>query len=121
MRAVLIIAFLVMWFLNSPILQRIYDVTDYYGYIQFVATRFRVYELMFLTLAVVCFISCSGVSKAFACFAVIMIAGSLVDKVIFGVTGYVWADIVLIFVGLIASVIVYGRSRSLGKPQERSS
>lgn len=113
MRVTLISIFLVFWFLNSPALQRLYNVSEYQGYIDFVATRFKVYESMFLMLSIVCFISCSGISKALACFSVIMITGSLVDKIVFGVNGYVWADIVLIFVGLIVSVIVW-KSKAFG-------
>lgn len=103
----MILIFLIIWFLNYPILSRQFDLQSCGEQYDFWMLRSKVYEFMFLTLASVCFISCSGVSKAFACFAVIMIAGSLVDKIVFGVTGYVWADIVLIFVGLIVSVLVW--------------
>lgn len=117
MRIGLLVAFVLLWFLNSPILQRIYNVKDYYGYVDFVATRFKVYEVMFMILAGVCFLSCKGASKAISSFALILIIGSLVDKVFFNVTGYVYGDIFLVMLGLIVSVIVYGRSR-LGKSQE---
>lgn len=114
MRVVLIIVFIILWFGNSPYLQTLHDVGTASGWMDFAMDRFKVYELMMLTLASVCFISCSGRSKAFACFAVIMIAGSLVDKFVLGVTGYVWADIVLILVGLIVSITIYGRDKRMG-------
>ena len=110
MRVGLIAIFLAIWFLNSPVLQRIYNVKDYYGYVAFVNTRFQVYEFMFLSLSVVCFIACTGLSRALASFAIIMIAGSLVDKVIFKVSGYMIGDIVLIFLGIIASYFVWKRT-----------
>lgn len=119
MRIALVILFLVLWFLNSPVLQRIYNVTEYYGYIEFVATRFKVYEFMFLILSLVCFMALSGFAKAVSCFTVIMIVGSLADKLFLGVTGYVLADIILIVVGLIVSVYVY--RRSLGSDKKPGS
>lgn len=115
MRVLLIILFIVLWFGNSPYLQYLHDVSTVSGWMDFAMDRFKVYELMMLTLAIVCFVSCSGLSKALACFAVIMIAGSLIDKIVFGVTGYMLADIVLVMVGVTVSVIVYGRNRSLGR------
>lgn len=114
MRIVLIILFIVLWFGNSPYLQGLHDVTTKEGWMDFAMERFKVYELMMLALASVCFISCSGVSKAFACFAVIMIAGSVIDKIVFGVLGYVYSDVILIVVGLAVSLFVYGRTKRLG-------
>lgn len=66
---------------------------------------------MFMALVVVCFMLCRGLAKAFACFAIIMIAGSIVDKVFFNISSYVGGDAVLIILGVIASFIIYGRDR----------
>lgn len=72
-----------------------------------------IYEVMFLLLATLCFLQCSGFSKALACFAVILILGSIVDKLVFGETGYMVADIMLVLVGLAVSVIVYRNERRI--------
>lgn len=89
--------------------------------IDFWQWREIVYKFMFLALGIICFFSTKGIAKSLTCFAMCMVIGDLVDKLIFGITDYVFGDIVLVIVGLIVSVIIYGRSRSLGKSQERSS
>lgn len=111
--------FVVAWFLNYQILASHFDLRSCGQQYEFWKVRSVVYECMFLILAIVCFISCSGISKALACFAVIMIAGSLADKLLFKETGYVLADIILVVVGLIVSVYVF--RRSLGERKKSSS
>lgn len=73
--------------------------------------RSVIYELMFLSLSIVCFIQGNGLVKALSCFAIIMVAGSIVDKVFFRITDYNFGDIVLVFLGIITSVAIYGRTR----------
>lgn len=88
--------------------------------IKFWTSREIVYKFMFTFLAIVCFFSTQGVIKSLTCFALILVIGDLMDKVLFGITGYVIGDIFLIVVGIIVSVIVYGRS-SLGGSQKPNS
>jgi hypothetical protein len=56
--------------------------------------------------------------KAVAAFALIMTAGSFIDKVIFSLNQYLWSDVLLIGLGLLASWRVYkaeyGRHKKLG-------
>lgn len=103
-----------MWFLNSPVLQRLYNVADYYGWVAFVQTRFVVYEVMFLILSLVCFWSTNDKAKALCSFTVVMVSGSILDKAVFGERGYIWTDLVLIVLGLIVAKIVYGRTKRMG-------
>jgi uncharacterized transporter YbjL len=79
------------------------------GQYYFWVDREIVYKFMMLFLAGVCFMQGSGLVKAFSCFIVIIIVGDLVDKLVFGITDYVFGDLVLIIVGLIVSVYVYRR------------
>src|SRR5688572_58293 len=118
--ASLIVLFLVFWFLNYPILSRQFDMDSCMDQIRFWAARELVYKGMFLFLSITCFFSTHGLLKALTCFAIVLIVGDLVDKLLFGITGYVIGDIFLIISGIIISVITYGRSR-LGKSKEPSS
>ncbi len=110
-RWVLLVLFIVVWFLNYPILSGMYDLESCIQQYEFWKLRSKVYELMFFILSVVCFLSLKGFAKSVSCFVVVIIAGSIVDKMFFGVTGYVLADILLIVLALVASVIVYRNER----------
>lgn len=120
MRVALIIAFIVLWFVNSWALQKVYNVADYYEYTEFIYARDIVYESMMLCLSIALFIKSTPVIRSISAFIVIVIAGDIFDKLT-GVYTYVYSDIILLTLALITSVYLYGRSRILGKPQERSS
>jgi hypothetical protein len=109
--SILLGLFLVAWFLNYRLLTNIHDITSCMGQYYFWVDREKIYKFMMLFLAGVCFIQGSGVVKAFSCFIVIIISGDLIDKLFFGITGYVLADILLIVLALVASVIVYRNER----------
>lgn len=103
--------FIGAWFLNYPILSRQFDLESCMAQIQFWTARAIVYKFMFLLLGIVCFYSTDGLLKALICFAIVLIVGDLVDKIIFKIPYYVYGDIVLIVLGIITSVAVYGRTR----------
>lgn len=79
--------------------------------IQFWTARALVYKFMFLFLCIVCFLSTNGLTKALTSFALVIIIGDLVDKVVFRITDYVISDIVLIILAMVTSYVVYGRTR----------
>lgn len=109
--AILIALFIGAWFMNYPILSKQFDMESCMAQISFWTARALVYKFMFLFLCIVCFVSTNGLTKAFTCFALVLIIGDLVDKIIFGFNTYVYGDIILILLGLIASYYTYGRTR----------
>lgn len=121
MRLVVLIGFVVLWFVNFALLSRIYDTTIYEEYLSFWRMRGVLYDGMFFCISMILFLSWKGAEKALACFMVIVTMGSLVDKAIFSITDYAFGDIVLVILGIIISVIVYGREHSLGKFPESNS
>jgi len=112
MSKVVVISFIVLWFVNSIALNKVYDTSTCDGYIDFWTSRSWVYDLMFCMLAVSSFLSSKGLTKAVSCFAVVVTAGSFIDKGLFKITGYLYGDIVLILLGIIVSVIVWKKSAS---------
>lgn len=113
---ILLVLFLAAWFLNWPVLSSQFDLNSCAEQYKFWKVRVIIFESMFLLLAVVCFLSCRGLTKALSCFSVIIVAGSIVDKAVFKISDYVYGDIVLVVLGIIASYIVYGRSKLAQKP-----
>ncbi len=112
MRLVAITCFITLWFLNSILLARFYDVSIYEEFIMFWNTRGILYDGMFLSLSVILFTSWKGIEKALACFMTIITAGSFVDKAFFKIADYVYSDFVLVFLGITVSAILYGKTKS---------
>lgn len=96
---------------NSLVLQWIYpDVSkDYYQYIEFVSTRNKVYEFMFAGFFLLTYFNTKGLSKSIAFFFFTLAFGSFVDKVFFGVTHYLYSDILLVLFALTLSYLIYAR------------
>lgn len=111
MRQIALIAFVLCWFGNSVVLGKFYDVTVYDEYLAFWRTRGILYDGMFLSMSVILFYTWRGFLKAGACFMVIITAGSFIDKALYRVVDYMYSDIVLVILGIIVSIIVYGRDR----------
>lgn len=112
MRVVTLFVFVSLWFLNFIVLSEIYDTSIYSEYISFWTLRGILYDGMFLSISLILFLSWNGIEKAIACFMVIITAGSFIDKAFFKIADYLYSDIVLIILGIIVSVIVYGKDRS---------
>src|SRR5688572_11723257 len=106
----IIVAFIVFWFLNSFVLQKFYNVSDYYGWVEFVNIRWIVYEFMFLMLTVSLFFRGAQFEKALLCFISMLIVGSIAEK-LFGLHSYMYSDLVLIVLSLIVSFIVWKKFR----------
>ena len=72
-----------------------------------------VYELMMLLLVLLVFLKKDDrLLRSFSAFVLIVIGGDLADKLM-GVYTYVYSDIVLVFLAVITSVILYGRNGKL--------
>lgn len=114
MRLGVIILLGLAYLLNSPILQRVYDVTDYYQYVEFVATRAKVYDCMFFLSFWLLYLQSGGLVKSVACGMMILTAGSVVDKLVFGFTNYLYTDLLLIAVAIFISIRLYVRENRRG-------
>lgn len=111
MRLAALIAFGLLWFCNFIVLKRFYDVTDYEQFKAFWKARGILYDGMFFVISLILFRSWKGLERAIACFMVIITAGSFIDKAFFMTADYMYADIVLIVLAIIASGTVYGRDK----------
>lgn len=109
------VLFLILWYANYPVLSSKFDLESCMGQYNFWVSREIVYEFMFVLLGLVCLFSTGGLLKAISAFVVVMIIGDLVDKCVFGITDYVFGDIFLIVVGIIVSVVIYGRAKLVGQ------
>lgn len=116
MRTGVLIAFILLWFLNFAVLGKVYDTTVYAEYISFWRTRGILYDGMFFSISLILFLSWKGIEKALACFMVIITAVSFIDKALFRITDYVHGDLVLIILSILVSAIAYERDKSrIGK------
>lgn len=112
MRTGVLIAFILLWFLNFAVLGKVYDTTVYAEYISFWRTRGILYDGMFFSISLILFLSWKGIEKSLACFMVIITAGSFIDKAFFRIADYIYGDLVLVLLAIIVSVILYGKDRS---------
>lgn len=110
MRIAVTILLALVWFVNYMILSRIYDVSNYEGYMAFWKTRAILYDCLFFLVSLCLYLSYSGIVKAISLFMIIVTLGAICDEWIFSIAGYVYSDIVLVVLGLIVS-ISYGRGR----------
>ncbi len=116
MRLGIIVLLGLAYLLNSPILQAVYPKVseDYYQYVDFVATRAKVYECMFFLFFWLLYLQSVRTVKSLAAGMMIMTAGSVVDKLIFGFYGYLYTDYLLGAVAIIISIVVYVRENRRG-------
>lgn len=101
---------------NSPILVMLYPKVseDYYQYVEFVSVRANVYECMFFLFFTVVYLQSKRLVKSLSCSMMILTAGSVVDKLIFGFKGYLYTDLILIAVAIVISIKVYVRENRRG-------
>lgn len=116
MRQYVVIAILallgVVYLANYKVLLMIYPLaeTDYYEFRKFYYERNKVYEFMFTGFFLVSFLdSKNRLSKSVACFFMTLTCGSFIDKTIFGISKYLWSDLILVLVAFIISIYVYVR------------
>lgn len=111
MRLGVIILLGACYLLNSPILQMVYPKVseDYYQYVEFVATRAKVYECMFFLFFWLVYSLAERMVKSLAAGMMVLTAGSVVDKLFFGFTDYLYSDYILVAVAIIISIRVYVR------------
>lgn len=109
MKRMILIILGMAYILNSPILQWIYPgVSDnYYQFIEFIQARNQVYEIMFTGFFLLVFLYARNLTKAIACFFLVLASGSVVDKTVFHVTKYLLSDIILLIVAILISIKVY--------------
>ncbi len=111
MRLSIIILLGAAYLLNSLILQAVYPNVseDYYQYVEFVAVRAKVYECMFFLFFWLVFLQAKGIVKSLAAGMMVLTAGSVVDKLFFGFTSYLYSDLLLLAFAITISIIVYVR------------
>ena len=110
MRLTILILLGLAYTLNSIVLGLVYPnvSTDYDQYIAFVASRNRVYELMFSAFFLLTFLLSEKIMRAIACFMFCLSFGSAVDKLM-GITWYLKSDVVLVFFSLMIAIYTYVR------------
>lgn len=82
---------------------------DYYQYVEFVAVRAKVYECMFFLFFWLVYLQAGKMVKSLAASMMVLTAGSVVDKLIFGFTSYLYTDFILVGLAIIISIKVYVR------------
>lgn len=117
-----LIAFCLLWFGNFIVLSRVYDVSDYEQFKSFWRVRGIIYDGMFFCMSLLFFLLMGllarwnmTLERSMACFMTIITAGSFIDKAFFKIADYMISDIVLIVLGVITSVILYGKDRRRNK------
>jgi hypothetical protein len=111
---ILIITLLIMFVANYPILKLLYPLcdSDYNEFLKFYEARNGVYEVMFLLFFLLSYSQSRGLVKSISSFAVVLSAGSVIDKCIFSLNRYLITDSLLVIVALITSYIVYIKDHS---------
>lgn len=82
-------------------------VTDWNVWLTYFNIKDAAYDVMFFIASYLIYSISTKLLKALAAFALILTGGSVVDKVIFGINGYLWSDILLVSLGIGAAVYVY--------------
>jgi uncharacterized membrane protein len=119
MRVAAITLFVVMFFTCQLVLSYFFPLhkDDLEEWQRYFMAKDAAYDLMFVLSSWLVFsLAEKPLLKAIAAFALIMTAGSFVDKVIFQLNQYLWSDVLLTVLGIIASWRVYkhGRHKRLG-------
>jgi hypothetical protein len=111
MRIIILIGLGLAYAFNSVVLGMVYPnvSNDYDQYIAFIAARNIIYECMFAGFFLLSYLVSVKLMKAISCFFLVLSAGSVIDKGLFGITQYLKSDIILIIIALTLSFIVYVR------------
>lgn len=107
MARVCVILLIITWFANSHVLLYLFPYTTHEEYYAFIAKSNIAYEIMLLLAVAVAFFETKGMLKALATFIMILVFASVIDKAIFRITWYLWTDILLVVLALIASWTVW--------------
>lgn len=108
---IVLILLCLVWFLNFWFLSHYFDTSTQEGFASFWKWRSVLYDSTFFLVCLALFVNFIGLNRAIACFMVIVTAGSVFDKAVFSIAGYVFGDIILIGLGLTVSAISYARDR----------
>lgn len=81
--------------------------TDWNVWLKYYHIKDAVYDLMFFIASYLIYSMSTKLLKVLAAFAVVMTGGSVIDKVIFGINGYLVSDIALVAVAIGAGIYVY--------------
>jgi hypothetical protein len=119
MRLAAIILFVVMFFVSELTLTYFFPRAGEHWeeWQRYFIAKDAAYDLMIVLSSWLVFsLADKPLLKAIAAFALIMTAGSFVDKVIFQLNQYLWSDVLLTVLGIFASWRVYkhGRHKRLG-------
>lgn len=119
MRLAAIVLFVVMFFTCQLLINYFFPLhkDDWEVWQKAFMVKDAAYDLMFVLSSWLVFsLADKPLLKAIAAFALIMTAGSFVDKVIFQLNQYLWSDVLLTVLGIFASWRVYkhGRHKRLG-------
>ena len=116
MRVGVIILLALAYILNSPILKSCFPDMgkDWHQYAEFWITRSKVYECMFFLFFWLIYLQSNRMVKSIAAGMMVLAAGSVVDKVFFNITSYLYTDYVLGAVAIIISIVVYVRENRRG-------
>lgn len=107
MKLAAIIGIIVGYLTNSLVLGWIFDTTDYDQFVRYYAVRNIVYEVMFSCAFIFAFKASTRLTRAVACFGMILAVSSLIDKALFQVTGYMVSDPFIIAVAFFVALNLY--------------
>jgi hypothetical protein len=107
-RAIIIIA-LLCYVGNYPVAQRLFpDVSkDYYVFIEFVRVRDIFYEVIMFWMFFLTYRQGERLVRTVSIIGLVLIGGSLVDKVIFDIHQYLWSDILLVIFSFLLAYTTY--------------
>jgi hypothetical protein len=116
MRLVIIILLGLAYLLSSPILNHYIPNAgvDWHQYAKFMTAKTKVYECMFFLFFWLLYLQSVRMVKSLAAGMMVLTAGSVVDKLIFGFYGYLYTDYLLGAVAIIISIVVYVRENRRG-------
>lgn len=118
MLKIVLIAFCLLWFGNSFVLEKIYDVTNYDGYKAFWNARDILYDSMYFLMSVAMFLLLKLLSMPFeratACYMMLITFGSVFDKAVLKVFDYMLSDLILVPGSILVSTFRYVRETRRG-------
>lgn len=114
MNRIILILAIVLYLVDFQVLIRLYpDVSkNYYVYLEFVRVRGILYELTIFWLFLLTYrIGGDKIIKSVCVVGMVLVSGSLIDKVVFKIHEYLISDIILWVVSLLLAVRTYRNER----------
>lgn len=95
---------------NTELCDYIYDYSNPLERLEWINLRYRIYEsLLFLSVLIAFLSTKKRIHKSMLSFVIVLLFFSLSDKIIFKLNSYSYTDILVLFISVIVSFIIFNK------------